>query len=60
MEEPIKDGLSKGEMISQKDLDFMLDEYYEARGWDKNGIPIAAKLKELGLEDTIKDLSSTS
>ena len=60
MEEPIKDGLSKGEMISQPDLDFMLDEYYEARGWDKNGIPTAAKLQELGLEDTIKDLPSGS
>ncbi len=60
MEEPIKDGLSKGEMISQQDLDFMLDEYYEARGWDKNGIPTAAKLQELGLEDTIKDLPSDS
>ncbi|HPD61433.1 MAG TPA: aldehyde ferredoxin oxidoreductase C-terminal domain-containing protein, partial [Thermodesulfobacteriota bacterium] len=60
MEEPIKDGLSKGEMISQQDLDFMLDEYYEARGWDKNGIPTAAKLQELGLEDTIKDLPSGS
>jgi aldehyde:ferredoxin oxidoreductase len=60
MEEPIKDGLSKGEMISQQDLDFMLDEYYEARGWDKNGIPTAAKLQELGLEDTIKDLPPSS
>jgi len=60
MEEPIKDGLSKGEMISQQELDFMLDEYYEARGWDKNGIPTPAKLHELGLEDTIKDLPSNA
>jgi aldehyde:ferredoxin oxidoreductase len=42
-EEPIKEGLSKGEVISQKDLDFMLDEYYEARGWNKNGIPTPEK-----------------
>jgi len=28
----------------------MLDEYYEARGWDKNGKPTAAKLKELGIK----------
>ena len=48
--EPIKAGASKGQLISQKDLDEMLDEYYEARGWDKNGVPSAAKLKELGLK----------
>jgi aldehyde:ferredoxin oxidoreductase len=48
--EPIKEGNSKGQLISRKDLDEMLDEYYEARGWDKNGVPTPAKLKELGLE----------
>jgi aldehyde:ferredoxin oxidoreductase len=37
-------------MISQEALDEMLDEYYEARGWDKNGVPTDAKLKELGIE----------
>ncbi len=47
--EPIKAGASKGQLISQQDLDAMLDEYYEARGWDKNGTPMPAKLKELGI-----------
>ncbi len=50
MTEPIKEGASKGQLISQKDLDEMLDEYYSVRGWDKNGTPTAAKLKELGLK----------
>ena len=49
MTEAIKAGGSAGQLISQQDLDTMLDEYYEARGWDKNGNPTAAKLKELGL-----------
>ncbi len=49
MTEPIKAGASKGQLISQKDLDEMLDEYYLERGWDKDGAPTAAKLKELGL-----------
>jgi len=49
MTEPIKAGASAGQLISQADLDTMLDEYYEARGWDKKGNPTAAKLKELGL-----------
>jgi aldehyde:ferredoxin oxidoreductase len=49
MTEPIKAGASAGQLISQADLDVMLDEYYEARGWDKDGKPTAAKLRELGL-----------
>jgi len=49
MTEPIKAGASRGQLISQKDLDEMLDEYYTERGWDKDGKPTAAKLKELGL-----------
>jgi aldehyde:ferredoxin oxidoreductase len=49
MHEPLKAGASKGQLISQADLDLMLDEYYEARGWDKNGVPSEAKLKELGI-----------
>jgi aldehyde:ferredoxin oxidoreductase len=27
----------------------VLDEYYEYRGWDRNGIPTKTKLSELGL-----------
>lgn len=50
MTEPIKAGDSKGQYIPQEDLDKMLDEYYEARGWSKEGIPTPEKLKELGIE----------
>lgn len=37
-------------------LDKMLDDYYRLRGWDNNGVPTEEKLRELGLEDLIKDL----
>ena len=47
--EAIKDGGSKGAIIPQAELDLMLDEYYEARGWTKEGVPTEEKLKELGL-----------
>ena len=50
MTEPIKAGASKGALISQTDLDEMLDEYYKARGWNKGGTPTATKLKELGIK----------
>jgi aldehyde:ferredoxin oxidoreductase len=48
--EPIKAGASKGQLISQKDLDEMLDEYYADRGWTKEGVPTPAKMKELGIK----------
>jgi len=47
--EPLPDGVAKGQVITQKMLNEMLDEYYALRGWDKNGIPTKEKLKELGL-----------
>ena len=56
MTEPLKFGLTKGELIDQMGFDQMLNEYYEARKWDSNGVPTAAKLIELGLEEAVKDL----
>ena len=50
MTEPLKSGPSKGQLISRKDLETMLDEYYTERGWDlKTGIPTKKKLAELNL-----------
>jgi aldehyde:ferredoxin oxidoreductase len=47
MTEALKAGASKGQILSQADLDEMLDEYYSARGWDASGTPTSARLKEL-------------
>lgn len=48
LSEPLRDGPSKGSVV---DLDPMLDEYYEARGWSlEDGYPTKKKLIELGLE----------
>ncbi len=50
MSTPIPDDtVSKGSYISQKELDFMLDDYYEARGWTNDGVPTIEKLKEIEL-----------
>jgi len=49
--EPLPEGGSKGSALTSADLDKMLDEYYELRGWDKNtGNPRYETLKRLGLE----------
>lgn len=55
LKEPMPDGPAKGQVVN---LDAMLDDYYEIRGWDKNtGIPTREKLLELGLDDAAKDVA---
>jgi len=49
MEEQLPDGVAKGQVITKKMLNEMLNEYYALRGWDNNGIPTKEKLKGLGL-----------
>ncbi len=41
---------------THEEFDKMLDDYYALRGWDKNGIPTAEKLEEIGLGDFVKYL----
>ncbi len=48
---PIPKGVSKGSYVSEEEEKEMLEDYFNARGWDKNGIPKKEKLKELGIED---------
>jgi len=53
--EPLKDaGPATGQTF--KNLDGLLDEYYDALGYTRQGIPSAEKLKELGLDWVIKDI----
>lgn len=35
--------------LTKEDVDQLLDDYYEERGWDKNGVPTKTTLKRLGL-----------
>ena len=44
--EPLTEGASKGHVV---DLEPMLNEYYQLRGWDNQGQPTPDKLRELGL-----------
>jgi len=37
-------------VITREDTERALDDYYDERGWDQEGIPTPEKLKELGLE----------
>ncbi|PUA33392.1 MAG: hypothetical protein B7O98_02925 [Zestosphaera tikiterensis] len=54
LKEPAPDGRGKGQIVN---LNVILDEYYEAMGWDKEtGLPTVRKLKELDLEDVALEL----
>jgi aldehyde:ferredoxin oxidoreductase len=46
LEEPIPEGPSKGWVHKLSDL---LPEYYELRGWTKDGLPTKERLEKLGL-----------
>jgi len=53
--EPLmKAGPSTGQVV--KNLDRLLDEYYEALGYTGDGIPTAEKLKDLGIEELAKKI----
>ncbi|MGD6933522.1 MAG: aldehyde ferredoxin oxidoreductase family protein [Candidatus Bathyarchaeia archaeon] len=55
MNQPVTDDCpSKGAVVTQDELDLMLDDYYKERGYDKQGIPTKAKLEELGLEEYLE------
>ncbi|MGE5579135.1 MAG: aldehyde ferredoxin oxidoreductase family protein [Bacillota bacterium] len=55
LEEPLKDGASAGSVV---ELDHMLDDYYDARGWDRDtGIPTRQTLLRLRLDDAAEALT---
>ncbi|TYP47448.1 aldehyde ferredoxin oxidoreductase family protein [Thermosediminibacter litoriperuensis] len=47
LNEPLKAGPGKGKVV---ELDVMLKEYYQLRGWDEDGLPTGDKLRELGIK----------
>lgn len=51
LKEPMKIGPNKGHI---NELGVMLEEYYNLRGWDKNGVPSKEKATELSLTSYTK------
>ena len=48
LKQPLLKGDAEGNVPR---LDVLLPEYYELRGWDKNGVPTPEKLAQLGLTE---------
>ena len=46
LNDPVPSGFAKGGVV---ELDVLLPQYYELRGWDKEGVPTKEKLESLGL-----------
>jgi aldehyde:ferredoxin oxidoreductase len=40
MEDPTPQGPAKGALMKDEELNFMLNEYYRLRGWDREGCPL--------------------
>ncbi|RLG18943.1 aldehyde ferredoxin oxidoreductase, partial [Nanoarchaeota archaeon] len=47
--EPLPDGLAKGHRITPEMFNQMLDEYYEVRGWNSEGVVTKEKMRELNI-----------
>jgi len=54
--EPLPSGPYAGKKIDKAKFEESKKEYYDAAGWDKNGIPRSEVLKRLGLEEADKVL----
>jgi len=47
LKEPLREGPSSGRIVN---LEKLLEDYYQTRGWDEEGVPTSGKLEDLGLE----------
>lgn len=54
--EPLTEGALKGAVLDFEKFGAMLDEYYENRGWNHNGVPKKDTLEKLGLRDVAEVL----
>ena len=53
VKEAVPSGPIKGQVLTEEMYNSMLDEYYEVRGWDNDGVPMQATLDKLGLTEEL-------
>ena len=56
MHDPMTKGPSAGHVTTEKELEYMKDTYYQAKGWTKDGLIPKQKLIELGMEDVAEQI----
>jgi aldehyde:ferredoxin oxidoreductase len=52
----MKEGASAGHVVTEEELEYLKDLYYEAKGWTKEGLIPKAKLMELGMDDVAEEI----
>jgi len=56
MHDPMKEGPSAGHVVSEEELEYLKDIYYEAKGWTKEGLIPKEKLIALGMDDVAEEI----
>ena len=51
--EAVPSGPTEGRILTDEMYATMLDEYYEARGWDADGVPTPETVRRLGLDELL-------
>jgi aldehyde:ferredoxin oxidoreductase len=51
--EAVPSGPTKGRILTEEMYAVMLDEYYDTRGWDKDGVPTLETIRKLGLDELL-------
>ncbi|MBN1873803.1 MAG: aldehyde ferredoxin oxidoreductase family protein [Anaerolineae bacterium] len=54
--DPLKEGASAGHVVTEEELEYLKDIYYEAKGWTKEGLIPKTKLIELGMDDVAEEI----
>ncbi len=54
--EPLKEGASAGYVVTEEELEYLKDIYYEAKGWTREGLIPKQKLIELGMPDVAEEI----
>jgi aldehyde:ferredoxin oxidoreductase len=54
--EPLKEGASAGHVVTDEELEYLKDIYYEAKGWNEDGLIPKGKLIALGMDDVAQEI----
>ncbi len=58
--DPIPEGPSAGDLVTYEELQVLLNAYYEARGWNHEGVPLKARLVSLDLSEIAEEVGADS
>jgi aldehyde:ferredoxin oxidoreductase len=51
LKEAVPSGPIKGQVLTEEMYNQLLDEYYDSRGWDRNGVVTEETIESLGLKE---------